>query len=92
VRLALGADRSRVFSQVVREALLLAGVGLAVGALAALASGKLLAGIVYGISPFDPLTYGVALLVIALAALAAASVPALRAALVAPNTVLRAAE
>jgi putative ABC transport system permease protein len=92
VRLALGADRSRVFNQVVREALLLAGVGLAVGALAALASGKLLAGIVYGISPFDPLTYGVALLVIALAALAAASVPALRAALVAPNTVLRAAE
>jgi hypothetical protein len=89
VRMALGAEPSRIVTMILREALLLLGIGLAAGAVlawfAVQAAGKLL----YGVQPRDPLSFGVAALALALAALAAGYVPARRASRLHPMVALR---
>jgi putative ABC transport system permease protein len=89
VRMALGARRREVLGLVVRQGLLLAGIGVGIGLLAAVGASRLLSGLLFGVSPTDPLTYaGVALLLCA-TALLACLVPARRATLVDPMTALR---
>ena len=56
IRHALGATPSRLRSLVVRQALLLAGMGAVWGLLAALAGGRLLRSLLFGVHPADPLT------------------------------------
>ena len=89
VRMALGAQRRDIFALVVRQGLLLATAGLIAGLLGAFALTRLLAGIVYGVSPTDPLTYAALSLFLLLVALLACLVPARRAPKVDPMEALR---
>jgi putative ABC transport system permease protein len=89
VRVALGATAFDVVALVVHESLRLATAGLALGALASLALGRLVSGLLFAVRPWDPLTFlGVAVVMTAAAA-AASLVPARQVATVDPATTLR---
>ena len=90
VRAAVGASPGRLLRVVLRNGLAVTGVGLAAGLAGAAAAGRGLAGLLYGVSPYDPLTFGVAAAVVVLAALAASAPPARRAARLDPMSALRA--
>jgi putative ABC transport system permease protein len=89
VRMALGAGRREVLGLVVRQGLVLAAVGVALGLLAAAGATRLIAGLLFGVSPGDPLTYTVVAALLTLVALLACLVPARRATRVDPMTALR---
>jgi len=90
VRMALGAQPRTVLTQVVGQGLVLAAIGSALGLFIAFFFTRLLAGFLYGVSPFDPKTFlGVPVLLIAIAALAC-WVPARRATKIDPIVALRA--
>jgi putative ABC transport system permease protein len=89
VRLALGASRGAVLRTVIARGIVLAGCGLALGAAAALAGSRLLAGLVYGVGSSDLATYLACAGALALTALAAAALPARRAARIDPSSLLR---
>jgi predicted permease len=89
IRLALGASLRDVLRMVVFEGMRPTLLGLAIGAVAALALGRLMTSLIFGVKPTDPLTFlGVALL-LALVAFLASIVPAYRAAKVDPMVALR---
>ena len=89
IRVALGADRSRIFRDTVGRAAILVAVGLAIGLSAASALTRFLSSFLFEVSPGDPVTYaGVALLLTAVS-LAASYVPARRAMRVDPLVALR---
>jgi putative ABC transport system permease protein len=90
IRLALGAPGQRVLALVLRDGLRLALIGLVLGLLAALASGRLLASHLFGVSPHDPLVFISVTLVLLAAAVAACVLPARRATRVDPIVALRA--
>jgi len=88
--MALGARTGDVLRLVLGDGLALTLAGLGIGGAGALALTRLMSGIVFGVSPSDPLTFaGVALLLVGVAALAC-YVPARRAAAVNPVESLRA--
>ena len=89
VRMALGASRGGVQWMVLRESLVLLGLGFALGVPAALAATRLVASMLFGLRPADPVTMAAALTVMAAVSLAAAWVPARRAARVDPMVALR---
>lgn len=89
VRMALGAQRSKVLWMFLMESLSVAALGLALGIPASLAVATTLRSLVYGLSPNDPLTILLALAGIALVTLAAAIFPTRRAASVDPMRALR---
>ncbi len=89
VRIALGASRARVISMVVRQGIRLVLVGLALGLAAAFVSVRFLAGVLYGVSPYDPWTFVAAPALVLLAALIACSAPAWHAAHIEPVEALR---
>jgi putative ABC transport system permease protein len=89
IRLALGADRRRVFRAIVLQALALTSVGLAIGIAGALALQRLVAGLLFGVDARDPLTYGLAAVAFLAAALLATMTPAIRAARIDPASALR---
>jgi len=89
IRMALGADSQRVARSVVAEGLRVAGVGVVAGLIIAMFTTRLASGLLYGVSPRDPLTLGaVAVTLLAVSALAN-YLPARRAARVDPLTALR---
>src|SRR5688572_1413978 len=89
IRVAVGADQRRVLALVVGDGVKLALLGIVVGAALALAAARVLSGFLFGISPFDPLTFiAIALLMLAVTALASL-LPAWRAARADPAIVLR---
>lgn len=90
VRSALGAQTRDIIGLVLRQALEIVGIGLAVGLCVALAGARSLSAFLYGISPYDVLTFVVVSIVIAASAAIACVVPARRAARVDPLTALRA--
>jgi len=90
IRTALGAGTADVVRLVVIEGMTPALVGIAAGVVAALASGKLLEKMVFGVSAWDPLTLGAVAGVLGLVALLASFVPAYRASRLDPQTALRA--
>ena len=89
VRLALGATLSDIFRMVVVEGMKPALLGVTLGAVGALALGRVMASFVYGIKPTDPLTFVAVAITLALVALLASVVPAFRAARVDPMAALR---
>lgn len=89
VRVALGADRGNIMGLVFRQALTFVAVGVVIGGAIALASGKFVGGLLFNVSPRDPLVYGTVGVVLLLVAVIASAVPALRAARVDPVTALR---
>lgn len=89
LRMAIGAGASDLLRLVMRNGLILAGAGVALGAAAALLLTRLLGDMLYKISPRDPLSFLTALLVMMLAAAAACLVPALKAARTDPMRALR---
>jgi predicted permease len=89
VRMALGAARRDIVGLVLGEGLVVTGAGVIAGMSIALAGSRTIAPLLYGVSPRDPVVYGVvALLLLAIGA-AASAVPARRAAGVDPSTALR---
>ena len=89
VRMALGADRSSVVKMVLRGAFWQVGVGLALGIPAAIGAGYLIAEQLFGVRPWDPAMLTVATVLLGLAALVAAVIPAQRAASLDPMEALR---
>ena len=90
VRMALGAGRGEVLGMVLREGLRLVGLGLVLGALAAVLLGRLITGLLYHVETTDPITFVGMGLVLVLIAAVACLVPARRAATVDPLVALRA--
>ncbi|HKL53465.1 MAG TPA: FtsX-like permease family protein, partial [Wenzhouxiangellaceae bacterium] len=88
VRLAFGATAGRIFSLVLKQGLLLVGAGLVVGTLLALAMTRGLNDQLVGLSASDPLTYLAIIILFAMVAAVACSVPALRATRADPATTL----
>lgn len=90
LRMALGADRRKVVSMVLRGAFRRIGVGLVLGLPLAIAAGRLLAAQLYGVQFWDPLALGVAAFSLSACAFFAAIIPAARAASISPMSALRA--
>jgi hypothetical protein len=89
IRIALGASQQKVRGMFVRQGLLLAGLGVAAGIAAAVPLTRLMAALLFEISPLDPLTYGGVSAAIVLACLLATYLPARRATRIEPVEALR---
>jgi ABC-type antimicrobial peptide transport system permease subunit len=89
VRLALGAQQADVMRMVLRQGVSLAIAGAGVGLVGALVVSHVMSGLLYGVSPTDPLTFGVVTGALTAVALSACYIPARRAILVDPIVALR---
>lgn len=89
IRIALGARPASVVRMVLADGLRLTVVGLACGVAGALATTRLLAGLLFGVGASDPLTFGGIVALLTVVALAACWIPARRAANVSPLVALR---
>ncbi len=89
VRLALGADHERVLLLVLGEGALLAGIGVLIGLPGIYAAGRLIRGVLVGISPLDPLTLAAVSAGLGLVTMAACYVPARRVLGIDPAQALR---
>ena len=89
IRIALGAPQQTVRKMFVREGLALTGMGVAFGLVAALALTRLMASLLFEVSPLDPATYGAVSAILVAAAMVASYVPAHRATTIEPVEALR---
>ena len=89
IRMALGANRANVVGMVMREVLILMGIGVAIGIPAALACDRWAASMLFGLKPTDPATMTAATTLLLAIALLAGYLPARRAAKVDPMVALR---
>jgi ABC-type antimicrobial peptide transport system permease subunit len=89
VRMALGADASRVRRMVLGQVAMMTVVGGAIGLAAAVALGKTAQSLLFGLEAHDPVVVAAAIVVLALVALAAGYLPAYRASTVDPIKALR---
>ena len=89
VRMALGADRGTVAWMVVREALVLVGVGAALGLPLAFAAGRSITSLLHGVEPLDPASYSLATALLLTIGGIAAYLPAHRASRIDPMVALR---
>jgi putative ABC transport system permease protein len=90
VRMALGADRSSVVRDVLRRGLRVTGIGLAAGVIGATWIAGLLRDMLFTVSPFDPVPYVIAAVVLGALAAGSCYLPARRAASIDPTVTLRA--
>jgi putative ABC transport system permease protein len=89
IRMALGAERGQVLRMVVGQGMGIVAVAVVLGVVGALAAGRVLAGLLYGISPRDPATYAIVVGSLVAVALLACWIPARRASAVEPASALR---
>jgi predicted permease len=89
IRMALGATPRQVLGPLVREGLTLAGMGIAIGAIAALLLGRVLSSVLYGVESTDPPTFAAVSATLLLVAFVATYLPSRRALRVDPNSALR---
>jgi putative ABC transport system permease protein len=89
IRMALGAPAAAVKRMFLRRGLVLACAGIALGLAAAAAFSGLMSSLLFGVTPFDPATYGATAAALLVAAMAATYIPARRAASVDPMETLR---
>jgi putative ABC transport system permease protein len=89
LRLALGAARGEILKRVLIEGAGVAALGCVAGCVLALAFTRVLAGMLYGVTPYDPVTLITVIVVVLLVAFVASLVPAVRASHVEPMQVLR---
>jgi ABC-type antimicrobial peptide transport system permease subunit len=87
--MALGATLARIQLDVIRTTLQLALIGIAIGAVASLATSRLIASLLFGTTPNDPLTFLGLVLVLGSIALLAGYLPARRASRINPMVALR---
>lgn len=90
IRLALGAQATQIRSLFVRRGLLLGATGIAIGLCSAAALTELMRSLLFGVDPFDPMTFAVMTGVLAVAAVLASYIPARRALSVDPVETMRA--
>jgi putative ABC transport system permease protein len=90
IRMALGAERRRILGLVIRQGVVTAAAGAAVGLGTALALGRVLASALFGVTATDPVTFAVIPAVLLAAAVLASWLPARRATRVDPGVALRA--
>jgi putative ABC transport system permease protein len=89
IRMSLGADRSRVLAQIMKQGLVLTGVGVVAGLAGALGLNRLLASLLFGVQPTDATTLVAVTATIVLVAAIACALPAWRASRLDPNVILR---
>jgi putative ABC transport system permease protein len=89
VRLALGAARSEVLGLILKQGMLLVGVGLVIGFAGAVAATRALRSLLFETDVYDPITFAVVPVLLMVVSLAACYVPARRAAVVDPMVTLR---
>ena len=89
LRMALGAEQSGVMGLILRQGMLLVGIGVAIGIAASVFVGRALSTLLFNVSPLDPISLATASLVLVLVALAACYLPARRASRVDPLVALR---
>jgi ABC-type antimicrobial peptide transport system permease subunit len=87
--MALGAETGNVLALVLGQGAWLIGAGLTAGLVAALALTRFLGSLLFGISTFDPLTYGLVVLLLVAVGVAACTLPAWRATRISPVAALR---
>jgi putative ABC transport system permease protein len=80
VRIALGAGARSIVWLVIRQGLILAAVGVGVGAIGSVAIGRFLSGLLFGVTPTDPMTFVVVFGVVAAVVIVSCALPARRAA------------
>jgi putative ABC transport system permease protein len=89
IRIALGAEPRDVLRSVMRQMIPLCALGTALGLFGSLAFSRLMNGLVFEVSPYDPITLGSSALVLLMAATAASLIPAIRATRINPISCLR---
>jgi predicted permease len=89
IRMALGATQRTVQLGIIVQTLRMAGLGIAVGAIASLAVSSLIASLLFGTAPTDPATFAIIFTLLAAVALAAGYIPARRASRINPMVALR---
>ena len=89
IRMALGAERGQVLRLVLGQGLALAAIGAGIGLVASFVAMRFLSTMLYGVRPYDPLTFAGSSAVVILVALAASWIPARRASSIAPMQALR---
>jgi predicted permease len=89
IRIALGAERAKILQMILREAMILAVLGIAVGAPVAFVLPRFVSNLLYGLRPTDPLTVAFAVIVLLLVGFLAAYLPARRASRIQPVIALR---
>jgi len=90
VRTALGASRRSILSMILKQGVVLAAIGIALGAIVAAASSRGLSALLFGISPLDPVSYAAVAMLLMGVTIAACWWPARRAVRVDPSLTLRA--
>jgi putative ABC transport system permease protein len=89
IRVALGAPRGNILSLIVRQGIALTGLGALIGLAGAVAASRAIVSLLFGVSPFDIITYVGVIMVLAGVAMIACGVPAWRAMKVDPMVALR---